>query len=158
MKVPNASTSVCPEARSRKLIQRNRTSLADPHVRVGTRGGNRPVHDADDSQFHSHYLSAENIHRVGALVHKVQFSTHADGSGARRVHLARNLDRVRVGDVYVSRPTPHPMPAATPSSRGASEIIVRLQCCNIIGFPCRIAAKVATAKPWARGGIPNFLL
>lgn len=59
------------------------------------------VHHADEAQLERVHPPGEDVERVRASVHEVQLRQHSDRAAALRVDLARELERLRVGDVDV---------------------------------------------------------
>lgn len=59
------------------------------------------VDDADKAQFERVCPPGEHVERVGASVHEVQLGEHAERAQSTGVHRARELQRVRVGQIHI---------------------------------------------------------
>lgn len=71
------------------------------HALVGVDVPLRTVHDADETQFERVHASREHVKRVGASIHQVQLGEDADCPPALWVNGSRELERVRVGEIYI---------------------------------------------------------
>ena len=63
----------------------------------------RTIDDADVAATQRQQAVLEDFARVRAVVHEIELGDDADGAHARRIDLARQLERVRVGQVGVCR-------------------------------------------------------
>jgi hypothetical protein len=61
----------------------------------------RAVHDTDETQLERVHAPREHVMCVGARIHQVQLGEDADCPPALGVDGSRELERVRVGEVYV---------------------------------------------------------
>ena len=59
------------------------------------------VHHADEAELERVDAAGEDVDGVGAGVHEVKLGEDADGASALRIDGARELERVRVGEVDV---------------------------------------------------------
>lgn len=71
------------------------------HALVGVDVPLRAVHDADEAQLERVHAPREHVKRVRARIHQVQLGEDADRPPALGVDGPRELERVRVGEVYV---------------------------------------------------------
>lgn len=63
----------------------------------------RAIYDADEAELEGVHATGEDVQRVGAGVHEVELGEHANRAPSLRVDVARELERVRVGEVHVGR-------------------------------------------------------
>jgi len=71
------------------------------HGLVGVYVPLRAVHDADKAQLERVHAPREDVERVRARVHQVELGQDADRPPALGVNGPRELEGVRVGEVYV---------------------------------------------------------
>ena len=76
-------------------LERVRHGLLDVDVRL------RAVHDADEAELERVHAPGEDVERVRACVHEVEFGEDADGASALGVDGAGELEGFGIGEVDV---------------------------------------------------------
>ena len=61
------------------------------------------VDDADKTEFQRKHLASQDIQRVRACIHQIQLGHDANRALAHWVHLPRQLETVRVGQIRIGR-------------------------------------------------------